>query len=173
MLLIVLSDQLPVNCLGRPLPYQQADRTQAHPKVAGPKVPAFNAIYICSRHRIGNYHRFHDAMSVFGEDYLRVTNPFAANPCGFARLACLIHAASVHSEPGSNSPKGTWLLNIVCVSKYVSLNGNINKISKNKKNLKLFAKISLRVLQKITKTEDVVKYFYIENQYKKTAPKTL
>ncbi len=28
--LTILSDQLPVKCLGRPLPYQQADRTRAH-----------------------------------------------------------------------------------------------------------------------------------------------
>ena len=44
-------------------------------------------------------------MSGYKENYLRVPNPFAAIPCGIARLACLIHAASVHSEPGSNSPK--------------------------------------------------------------------
>ena len=37
--------------------------------------------------------------------YLRVTDPFAASPCGLARLACLIHTASVHPEPGSNSLK--------------------------------------------------------------------
>ena len=54
---------------------------------------------------IGYYHRFHSAILVLRENYLRVTHPFAAIPCGIARLACLIHAASVHSEPGSNSPK--------------------------------------------------------------------
>ncbi len=31
------------------------------------------------------------------------THPFAANPCGSARLACFNHAASVQSEPESNS----------------------------------------------------------------------
>ena len=51
-------------------------------------------------------------MSNFGENYSRVTHPFAAIPCGIARLACLIHAASVHSEPGSNSPNKTWLQNL-------------------------------------------------------------
>ena len=56
------------------------------------------------------YHRFHDAMCDLEADYSRVTHPFAAIPYGIARLACLIHAASVHSEPGSNSPKKTWLL---------------------------------------------------------------
>ncbi len=44
-------------------------------------------------------------MFEYEEDYLRVPNPFAAISCEIARLACLIHAASVHSEPGSNSPK--------------------------------------------------------------------
>ena len=36
----------------------------------------------------------------------RVTHPFAtfAPEGALVRLACLIHAASVHSEPGSNSP---------------------------------------------------------------------
>ena len=43
-------------------------------------------------------------MFEYEEDYLRVPNPFAAISCEIARLACLIHAASVHSEPGSNSP---------------------------------------------------------------------
>ena len=39
--------------------------------------------------------------------HLPVTTPFAAlPPCGVrARLACLIHAANVHSEPGSNPSK--------------------------------------------------------------------
>ena len=54
---------------------------------------------------IGYYLYFHRAMSGYGEDYLRVPHPFAAISCEIARLACLIHAASVHSEPGSNSPK--------------------------------------------------------------------
>ena len=58
-------------------------------------------------------------MSFLKVRYLRVTHPFAAIlkpiaqlPEGrftagkkIARLACLIHAASVHSEPGSNPPK--------------------------------------------------------------------
>ena len=36
--------------------------------------------------------------------FRHITTPFAAvPPCGvLARLACLIHAANVHSEPGSN-----------------------------------------------------------------------
>ena len=34
----------------------------------------------------------------------RVTHPFAGDPCGPPRLACVKHAASVRPEPGSNSP---------------------------------------------------------------------
>ncbi len=35
--LTILSDQLPVNCLGEPLPHQQADRTRAYPQASGPE----------------------------------------------------------------------------------------------------------------------------------------
>ena len=46
------------------------------------------------------------AIPVQGADHPRVTHPSAASPAeaGFARLACLRRAASVRSEPGSNSP---------------------------------------------------------------------
>ena len=49
-------------------------------------------------------------------DYLRVTHPcatllrIASNPF-LVRLACVKHAASVHSEPGSNSPIKSFLKN--------------------------------------------------------------
>ena len=39
----------------------------------------------------------------------RVPHPCATKYCYFVRLACLIHAASVRSEPGSNSPNKKWL----------------------------------------------------------------
>ena len=66
-----------------------------------------------------NYLRFREAVLLLKAGYPRVTHPFAAISIllvGFpegqpphnvkiARLACLIHAASVHSEPGSNPPK--------------------------------------------------------------------
>ncbi len=66
------------------------------------------------------YLRFHEAMLLLKVGYPRVTHPFAAiqryirknqpklqspSVTRIARLACLIHAASVHSEPGSNPPK--------------------------------------------------------------------
>ena len=34
-------------CLGRPLPYQQANPTQAHPIVTGPKIPIFPPWGVC------------------------------------------------------------------------------------------------------------------------------
>src|SRR5215203_3097181 len=36
--------------------------------------------------------------------YQRVTHPFATRSEDLVRLACIRHAASVHPEPGSNSP---------------------------------------------------------------------
>ena len=43
-----------------------------------------------------------------GADYLCLTHPFATDPTSklvrSVRLACIRHAASVHPEPGSNSP---------------------------------------------------------------------
>ncbi len=78
MWLTILSDQLPVISLGGPLPHQLADRTQAHLKVEGPKVPAFNPKPMPIQGHIEYYLRFHEAMFGFEEDYLRVTHPFAA-----------------------------------------------------------------------------------------------
>ena len=104
MLLVVLSDQLPVKSLGRPLPYQLADRTRGHPEAIGLAVPIFKPEPMPIRGHIEYYLRFHEAMFDLEADYSRVTHPFAAIPCGIARLACLNHAASVRSEPGSNPP---------------------------------------------------------------------
>ena len=67
-------------------------------------------------------------MSEYKEDYLRVPNPFAAISCEIARLACLIHAASVHSEPGSNSPKVLGFF--VNIGKTLKIDLD-NKLSKN------------------------------------------
>jgi len=60
------------------------------------------------------YPSFRRAIPNFWANYPRVTHPFATLIKKFSsenlnfknpvRLACLIHAASVRSEPGSNSP---------------------------------------------------------------------
>ena len=47
--------------------------------------------------------------------YSRVPHPCATVHCCTVRLACLIHAASVRSEPGSNSPS------IIFISSYADL----------------------------------------------------
>ena len=53
----------------------------------------------------GNYPRFPAAIPAPGVGYRRLTHPCATGPCGPVRLACLIHVANVHSEPGSNPSK--------------------------------------------------------------------
>ena len=82
--------------LGRPLPHQQADRTQAHLKApCGFKLsftweitPAFAGLCPTLRQIPMYYSPVH-----------RLT---LASPPWFA---CLRHAASIHPEPGSNSQK--------------------------------------------------------------------
>ena len=68
----------------------------------------FLPIHLCARDIIQYYPVFPRTILVFKLDYPRVTHPSAA--LGWsedqlaARLACLKRAASVRSEPGSNSP---------------------------------------------------------------------
>ena len=50
------------------------------------------------------YPGFRQAIPRYGAGCLRVTHPFATVPEGTVRLACIRPAASVHPEPGSNSP---------------------------------------------------------------------
>ena len=75
MWLTILSDQLPVNRLGRPLPYQLADRTRAHLYT----VPygTFTFSLLQERH-IGYYPHFREAIPGIEAGYSRVTHPFAA-----------------------------------------------------------------------------------------------
>ena len=95
--------------LGEPLPHQQADRTWTPPRAAGP----FRDPHLSSRAmRPGNVSGI---SSTFDELYRSrgqvvqalLTLPPLYSPIeiGFlARLACLIHAASVRSEPVSYPP---------------------------------------------------------------------
>ena len=84
--------------LGRPLPHQLPNPTRADPKAINLSPPR-----IATR-------RAHTALNPVSQDYSvpsgtfpRVTHPSAAIPEGIARLACVKPAASVRSEPGSNS----------------------------------------------------------------------
>ena len=71
----------------------------------------FPTSYLCTSPLIRHYHMFPCAIPDQGAGCPRVTHPSAASVPAeagpFARLACLRRAASVRSEPGSNSP--SWL----------------------------------------------------------------
>ena len=68
----------------------------------------FPTSYLCTSPLIRHYHMFPCAIRDQGAGCPRVTHPSAASVPAeagpFARLACLRRAASVRSEPGSNSP---------------------------------------------------------------------
>eukprot|EP00828_Plagiopyla_frontata_P018837 TRINITY_DN240_c0_g1_i2.p2 TRINITY_DN240_c0_g1~~TRINITY_DN240_c0_g1_i2.p2 ORF type:complete len:205 (+),score=-27.44 TRINITY_DN240_c0_g1_i2:640-1254(+) len=90
--------------LGRPLPYQLTNRKQAHPQAEALQRGLLQNLF-----HIWYQSRFPGAIPNLRVDYLLVTHPFATllgTPKNTVRvrLACLIHAASVRPEPGSNSP---------------------------------------------------------------------
>ena len=98
----ILSDHLPVIALVEPLPHQQANRTRAHPE-AEPFSCSNRSRWATS----GINPRFHGLSRTSGQiaHALLTLSPLSNNRDHYSvRLACLIHAASVHSEPGSNSP---------------------------------------------------------------------
>ena len=78
--------------LGEPLPHQQADITQASPK----------AINLYPFGTIRDYPVFRRAIPDFGGSTY-VLLPRLPLSLRTVRLACLIHAASIHPELGSNS----------------------------------------------------------------------
>ena len=111
MRLVVLSDQLTVS-LGGPLPRQQADGTRTLQLGAGLAVPAFNVQDMCPDATFGISSVFTGLSPPSGQ----IVHAFLALPPlppvvllhrVIARLACLIHAASVRSEPESNSQKNS------------------------------------------------------------------
>ena len=97
--------------LGKPLPYQLADGTQAPPEA--------NKSF---RHRFLNPMTTSGISSPFellSQTSGQVTNALLTrsplghlrtNTKGLVRLACIRHAASVHPEPGSNSPQKIFTL---------------------------------------------------------------
>jgi hypothetical protein len=88
--------------LGKPLPHQQANRTSAAPIARGPcgSPPFLRRAYAVLVRLSPGYPPLRDTFRC-------ITHPFAARrqgcPRAAARLACVKHAASVQSEPGSNS----------------------------------------------------------------------
>ena len=97
--------------LGRPLPYQLADGTQAPPEAECPKTVPLIVKALISTITWGISSPFELLSPSSGQ----VTNALLTrSPLGFSsyeykeipvRLACIKHAASVHPEPGSNSPQ--------------------------------------------------------------------
>ena len=83
-------------CLGEPLPHQQANRMQA---------PPLTESHLWSEDIIRYYLQFPAAIPDRGVGtYTLLSLPPLSiyRSKLLARLACLIHAANVHSEPGSN-----------------------------------------------------------------------
>ena len=92
--LIILSDQLLDRRLGEPLPHQLANQTRANP--IGDKSLDRRAYTVLAV-------RF-QLLFRTTRVYSHVTHPCATPPRrDFVRLACVRPAASVRSEPGSNS----------------------------------------------------------------------
>jgi hypothetical protein len=80
--------------LGKPLPYQLANRTRAHLK-------ADCSFYLATYAVLANLSVSYPPLR---GRFPRVTHPSATGYCYPVRLACVRHTASVRPEPGSNSP---------------------------------------------------------------------
>ena len=88
--------------LGAPLPHQLADGTQAPPKVAF----AFPEVSLAHSSTWGISSPFELLSPALGQvtNALLTRSPLS-DRSRTVRLACIRHAASVHPEPGSNSPQ--------------------------------------------------------------------
>ena len=94
--------------LGGPLPHQLANAPQVHP--CSHLEGCFNIQSMRSVYLSGFSYRFQQLSQTHGQvTYVLLTRSplslFGSKlPRDFVRLACIRHAASVHPEPGSNSP---------------------------------------------------------------------
>ena len=88
--------------LGRPLPHQLANPTLAHLIARGLAIPRFHPKVVCGISL--SFPRLFPTTRQIPKHYSPVRRSSAriATPAT-ARLACVKHAASVQSEPGSNS----------------------------------------------------------------------
>ena len=88
--------------LGRPLPHQQANPTLAHPIARGLTSPRFPFTDVCGISQ--SFDWLFPTTGKIPKHYspVRRSSACIATPVT-ARLACVRHAASVQSEPGSNS----------------------------------------------------------------------
>ena len=101
--------------LGKPLPYQLADRPRAHPEVRGLKGPRFDPQEMPLGITYGIRPPFGGLSPASGQvaHVLLTRSPLDLPKqalLSLVRLACLIHAASVRSEPESNSPKRKYVV---------------------------------------------------------------
>jgi hypothetical protein len=91
--------------LGKPLPHQLANRTQAILKAPGPKVPSFPPQSLCGISL--SFPKLSHTSRYIPTRYSPVRHspptPYQVRGRAAVRLACVRHAASVQSEPGSNS----------------------------------------------------------------------
>ncbi len=92
--------------LGRPLPHQLANPPQAHPEAHYCFTRQTESTSLC-----GISPAFAELFPTPGQvtHVLRTRPPLASRKM-LVRLACVKHAASVHPEPGSNSPFESYFL---------------------------------------------------------------
>ena len=92
--------------LSRPVPIFALVSHYPTNKLIGRRTAPQAESHLWSEDIIRHYRQFLSAIPSPEGTFLRVTLPFAAVHSSedklLARLACLIHAANVHSEPGSN-----------------------------------------------------------------------
>ena len=96
--------------LGKPLPYQLADGTQVPPKAPF----GFPLTSLTSKSLCGISGSFDPLSPSSGQvtNALLTRSPLSLRT---VRLACIRHAASVHPEPGSNSPYKIGKLTLLSV----------------------------------------------------------
>ena len=88
--------------LGEPLPHQLANQISAAPGAQGLAVPCFHPEIVCGISL--SFERLSPATGYVPMYYSPVRHsPPGVTPRAAVRLACVKHAASVQSEPGSNS----------------------------------------------------------------------
>ena len=92
--------------LGEPLPHQLANPTLAHPIAQGLTIPCFPLSDVCGISQ--SFDWLFPTTGKIPKHYspVRRSSACIATPVT-ARLACVRHAASVQSEPGSNSSVNT------------------------------------------------------------------
>ena len=106
--------------LGRPLPHQLANPTLAHPIARGLTSPRFPFTDVCGISQ--SFDWLFPTTGKIPKHYspVRRSSACIATPVT-ARLACVKHAASVQSEPGSNSSLKSLELSTLSKSKCPSL----------------------------------------------------